>query len=105
MRYVVAQWIYIQVHEVDNPFHWTDIVKRILSIAGLIIGLYFIVRAAAEPFLIDVNDSATYRNDWGGPSLAGVLAVHCGPGILAAAIIAGAVLRRYSKTRNRLVKP
>jgi hypothetical protein len=58
-------------------------VRKIASIVGLIIGLYLIVRAAVEPFVIDVSDPATYRNDWGGPHLIGVLAVHCGPGLLA----------------------
>ena len=40
---------------------------------GLGLGLFFVVRAVAEPFVIDVSDPATYRNDWGGPSLLGVL--------------------------------
>ncbi|MGH3435266.1 MAG: hypothetical protein ACRDRN_02240 [Sciscionella sp.] len=79
--------------------------RRALSIVGLVIGLYFVVRAAAEPFLIDVNDPATYRNDWGGPSLAGALAVHCGPGIAAAVIIVTVVLRRRSKRWSRPVRP
>lgn len=46
-----------------------------------VIGLYFVVRALVEPFVIDVTDPATYAKDWGGPSLAGVLAVHSGPGV------------------------
>ena len=69
---------------------------------GWIIGLYFIVRAVAEPFVIDVSDPATYRSDWGGPSLLGVLTVHCGLGVLAAAIIIVAALRRRSsKSRTK----
>jgi hypothetical protein len=62
-------------------------------------GLYLAVRAVVEPFVIDVHDPATYRLDWGGPHLAGVLAVHCGPGVVAAALIAGAVLRRRRTAR------
>jgi len=61
---------------------------------GLIIGLFLIVRAIAEPFVIDFGDPATYRNDWGGPGLPGVLAVHCGPGLVAAALIVMAAIRR-----------
>jgi hypothetical protein len=61
---------------------------------GLVVGLYLVVRAIAEPFVIDVNDPASYRNDWGGPSLVGVLAAHCGPGLLAAALLVTAALRR-----------
>jgi hypothetical protein len=40
---------------------------------GLGLGLFLIVRAVAEPFVIDVSNPATYRNDWGGPGLLGVL--------------------------------
>ncbi len=70
--------------------------RKIASILGLIIGLYLIVRAVVELFVIDMSDPASYRDDWGGPSLAGVLAVHCGPGLIAAAIIVAVVIRRRS---------
>ena len=66
---------------------------------GLGLGLFFIVRAVAEPFVIDLSDPATYRNDWGGPSLLGVLLVHCGPGAIAAAAIAMVLIRRRSSGR------
>jgi hypothetical protein len=66
---------------------------------GLGLGLFFIVRAVAEPFVIDVSDPATYRNDWGGPSLLGVLLVHCGPGVMAAVAIAMVLIRRRSSGR------
>jgi hypothetical protein len=72
---------------------------------GLVLGLYLIVRAVAEPFVIDVSDPATYRNDWGGPSLLGVLLVHCGPGVVAAAAIAAALRRRRSSRRARPDRP
>jgi hypothetical protein len=65
----------------------------------VIIGLYFVVRAIAEPFLIDMGDPATYSKDWGGPHLAGVLAVHCGPGIVAAALLAWWWRRRRQAAR------
>ena len=61
---------------------------------GLALGLFLIVRAVAEPFVIDMSDPATYRNDWGGPSLLGVLLVHCGPGVIAAAVMAMVLIRR-----------
>jgi hypothetical protein len=66
---------------------------------GLALGLFFIVRAVAEPFVIDRSDPATYRNDWGGPSLLGVLLVHCGPGVLAAIAIAMVLIRRRPSGR------
>jgi hypothetical protein len=64
-------------------------VRRALMIVGFVLGLYLVARAIAEPFTIDMTDRATYRDDWGGPSLLGVLAVHCGPGLLAAAVMLG----------------
>lgn len=70
-------------------------------VLGLVIALYFIVRAVVELFIIDFSDPASYQNDWGGPSLAGVLAVHCGPGLLAIAIIAVAVMRRSRVTAGK----
>jgi hypothetical protein len=54
------------------------------------------VRAIAEPFVIDVGDPATYRDDWGGPHLAGVLAVHCLPGVVAAVLMVWRLRRRRS---------
>ena len=68
--------------------------KRIGAVLLRILGIYLIVRAIIEPFVIDINDPATFRNDWGGPHLAGVLAVHCVPGIVAAALMAWTVIRR-----------
>lgn len=68
--------------------------KRVLIVLGVVFALYLVVRAAIEPFVIDFGDPATYRHDGGGPSLAGVLAVHMGPGIVSAAILAWAVRRR-----------
>ena len=65
--------------------------RKTAIVVGLALGLFFIVRAVAEPFVIDMSDPATYRNDWGGPSLLGVLLVHCGPGVLAAIAIAMAL--------------
>ena len=73
--------------------------RKAASAVGLAIGLYLIVRAIAEPFVINMSDPATYRNDWGGPSLVGVLLVHCGPGLVAAVIIAVVLVRRRSSRR------
>ena len=54
-------------------------IRRVLAGLGLIVATYLVVRGIAEPFLIDTNDPDSYRNDWGGPSLIGVLAAHSGP--------------------------
>ncbi|MER7444271.1 hypothetical protein [Micromonospora avicenniae] len=73
--------------------------RKTASVLGLILGLYLVVRAVAEPFVIDMGEPATYRHDWGGPSLAGVLLVHCGPGVVAAVVIAVVLLRRSGARR------
>jgi hypothetical protein len=75
--------------------------RKAASILGLALGLFFIVRAVAEPFVIDLSDPATYRNDWGGPSLIGVLLVHMGPGVIAAVAIAMLLIRRSSTRAQR----
>ena len=58
-----------------------------------LVGAYFVVRAIVEPFVIDFSDPSTYSNDWGGPSLIGVLTVHMFPGLLAATLMVLAVRR------------
>jgi hypothetical protein len=73
--------------------------RKAATFVGLALGLYLIVRAVAEPFVIDMSNPATYRNDWGGPSLVGVLLVHCGPGLVAAVVIAVVLVRRRSSRR------
>jgi uncharacterized membrane protein len=80
-------------------------VKRVLWIVGFVVGLYFVVRALVEPFVIDVTDPATYAKDWGGPSLAGVLAVHCGPGVVALAFMVAMVIRRRRSRVARSTHP
>lgn len=73
--------------------------KRIGVALLWLIGSYLVVRAVAEPFVIDLGDPATYRDDWGGPHLAGVLLVHCGPGVVAAALMVLRLRRRTGRQR------
>lgn len=73
--------------------------RRVAAVLGVILGLYLIGRAIAEPFVTDLSDPSAYRDDWGGPSLVGVLAVHCGPGIVAATWIVTALVRRSGPAR------
>jgi hypothetical protein len=75
-------------------------VKKLSLAFGLLAGAYLIVRALIEPFVIDLHDPATYRLDWGGPHLAGVLAVHCVPGIVSAVLIV-----RWLRSRQRVRRP
>lgn len=60
--------------------------KRVLQVVVIIIGGYFILRAAVDPFLRDPSDPSTFQDDWGGPTYIGALAVHMGPGIIFAVL-------------------
>jgi hypothetical protein len=65
------------------------------------LAVYLVGRGIAEFFTVNYSDPASYRLDWGGPSLAGVFAVHTGPAVL---ILAGAAvwLRRHWRRTHRL---
>jgi hypothetical protein len=58
--------------------------RRVVIALGLIVGVFFVVRAVVELLTIDYSDPSSYAHDWGGPSLAGVVLVHCGLGLIAA---------------------
>jgi hypothetical protein len=64
-------------------------VRRVASVIVVailvVVGLFCIGRALAELFTVTWGEPVGYRHDWGGPHLLGVLAVHCGPGVVAAA--------------------
>ncbi|WP_431032772.1 hypothetical protein ACQYWQ_05590 [Streptomyces sp. P6-2-1] len=64
-----------------GPRAWAR--RRLLPVLGVLLVVYFVGRAVAELVVIDWGDPSSYAKDWGGPHLAGVLAVHCGPGLLA----------------------
>jgi hypothetical protein len=70
------------------------LLKKIAIGLALIVGAFFIVRAIVELVTIDYSDPSSYANDWGGPSLAGVLLVHCGLGIVSAIALIGWWRRR-----------
>lgn len=72
---------------------------KVARIVAVVVGLYLVVRAIAEPFLIDMSDPTTYRDDWGGPSLFGVLLVHCGLGLLAGICLVIAYVRRRAPSQ------
>ena len=72
---------------------------RIVSLAlGSVLALYLVGRGVAEFFIVRYGDPASYRRDWGGPSLAGVFAVHSGPAVV---IVAGAAVVLWRRRRRR----
>ena len=74
--------------------------RRLAIAVGLVLGAFFIVRAVVELLTIDYSDPSSYANDWGGPSLAGVLLVHCGLGIVSAIAIGVYGWRRLHAARQ-----
>ena len=74
--------------------------KKIAIGLALLVGAFFIVRAIVELLTIDYSDPSSYANDWGGPSLAGVLLVHCGLGIIAAVALIISWRRWRSRTTD-----
>lgn len=76
--------------------------KIIGWVLAFALGLYFVGRAVAEPFIIDVTNPDTYRYDWGGPHLAGVLLVHCGPGVVSLILMIAALRRRPRRATREL---
>jgi hypothetical protein len=61
--------------------------KRVLIVLGFVFGAFLVVRAVVEVSTLDYGNPSSYEHDWGGPSLFGVLAVHCLPGVIALAVI------------------
>ncbi|MQA82508.1 MAG: hypothetical protein GEV10_29285 [Streptosporangiales bacterium] len=72
-----------------------------LIVLGSVIAIYFIVRAVVELFVVDFGDPSSYSDAWGGPSLAGVLAVHCGPGLISSVVMGYLLTRRARRSRRR----
>lgn len=64
---------------------------------AVLLGVYLIGRAAVEPFVIDLSDPTTYAAAWGGPSAAGVLAVHMLPGAVSLVLLIFAIHRHRHK--------
>jgi hypothetical protein len=73
-------------------------IHRLTTVLAVVLGAYLVVRGVAKFFVIDWSDPSSYRSDWGGPSLPGVLAVHVGPAVLALIAVAG-WLRRRARSR------
>jgi hypothetical protein len=79
-------------------------VWRIAIALGVVLGAFFIARAVVELFTIDYSDPASYADDWGGPSLAGVLPVHCGLGVISAIAFVYGWRRWRANRRNEAVR-
>jgi fucose 4-O-acetylase-like acetyltransferase len=68
-----------------------------LTVAG-VVTVYAVGRGVAEFWTVNYSDPSSYKLSWGGPSLAGVFAVHSGPGFVIVIAAAWWLIRR---ARNR----
>ncbi|HET7487583.1 MAG TPA: hypothetical protein VFJ85_06600 [Acidimicrobiales bacterium] len=59
-----------------------------------VLAAYLVVRAVVEVVTVHPGHPASYRDDWGGPTYPGVLAVHVLPGVLAAVLAWRWIARR-----------
>jgi hypothetical protein len=67
--------------------------RRVALIIGFVVAVFLVIRAVVELITFHYSDPSSYRHDWGGPSMIGVLLVHCLPGVLAAVAIVLVVRR------------
>lgn len=100
MLVLMAVLLVLAVIALVSPRRRRDAARAAAWCVGLPVALYLVGRGVAEFFTVDFGNAASYQNDWGGPSLAGVLLVHAGPGLLI--LFAAAVLawRRAARPRR-----
>lgn len=55
---------------------------------------YFVLRGVAQLLLWVFRPELIGPDSWGGPSMAGVLVVHCGPGLVSALVLVWLARRR-----------
>ena len=71
--------------------------RKALLVDGAIVAAFLVVRAIVEVLTLHYSDPSSYEHDWGGPSVVGVMLVHCLPGVIAAV----AVVYVYRRSRRR----
>jgi hypothetical protein len=74
--------------------------RKAAVVAGLVLATFLVVRAVVELLTFHYSDPSSYEHDWGGPSMVGVLLVHCLPGVLAAAAVVFVVRRSRRSARS-----
>ena len=79
---------------------WRRRLPKVIGLAAAgVLAAFLVGRGVAEFFIVHYGDPASYRNAWGGPSLAGVFAVHSGPAV-AILLGAGGYLVRWRRARS-----
>ena len=77
-----------------------NFLKKTGLVLGYLLGIYLILRACVEPFIINYDHPESYKKSWGGPTLIGVLAIHILPGVISLALM----VWHQRKTRNQLLE-
>lgn len=84
----------------------TALVMRLIRLSlGAVLVVYFVGRAVVEPFLVNPNQPASYRDDWGGPHYVGVIAVHVVPGLFVAGLAVLWARRLRTRVSSDLPSP
>jgi hypothetical protein len=80
---------------------WRHQLPKVIGLAaGSVLAAFLVGRGAAEFFIVHYGDPASYRNAWGGPSLAGFFAVHSGPAVAVLLGTGGYLVRRHRARRG-----
>jgi hypothetical protein len=80
---------------------WRRRLPKVIGLAaGGVLAAFLVGRGAAEFFIVHYGDPASYRNAWGGPSLAGVFAVRSGPAVAILLGAGGYLIRRHRARRG-----
>lgn len=67
--------------------------RRVGFAVVILVCAYLVVRAIVEVVMV-VSGQSLDPTDWGGPTTAGILAVHCLPGLVGALVIFRLLRRR-----------
>ena len=75
---------------------WRRRLPKVIGLAAAgVLAAFLVGRGVAEFFIVHYGDPASYRDAWGGPSLAGVFAVHSGPAVAILLGAGGYLVRRH----------
>jgi hypothetical protein len=66
-----------------------------------VVAAFLVGRAVVEVVGVDPSDPPSYRDDWGGPTYLGVMAVHAGPGVVVLVLLVWWWLRTARARRQR----
>jgi hypothetical protein len=100
---VLALIIAIVIIGVGSIFSpgWRRVAPRAVAwLIGGVVAAYLVGRGVAEFWTVNYSDPASYQHSWGGPSLAGVFAVHSGPGLAVLIVAAVWLGRRQARKRQ-----